>query len=741
MPVHALLLLALATPAQAGGVAPPPTPGFQLAAPAVVLTGTQPTVAARGVPANALTGLLGSPSVTGAPFCPGPLHGCSDLVGSGAVLGAERADAQGRVTFTLPVLPAFLAGRTVSLQAARPTATGPTLSTVRTMRVLDPQGDEDGDGLTNDEELSLYGTDPLLADTDGGGASDGVEVFQGTNPFDGSDDITVQEPDMAVGWMHTCRLFRDGTVLCDGDDTFGQSTPPVDGVFSDLATGRRETCGIDLLGGVTCWGEHGTYAAPVSGAVSLAHSETMACSVDTVGAVTCWTGATVVPTPLDTETAFRVLGYPGDVCAQRTDLTWACAQTDLTGTVLDVPLYDLEVDDDETCGVTPTNALVCLPGGLGLANAPEAALPYVDIEISQELPLMCGVHPDGTSTCWFLGFLPFFPDPTVIPDGLAAFDLGGVHGCGILDPTSDVVCWGPDFAGGADVPRPEAFAAVSGGLADCALRVDGSADCFARAGFDTGEPDPADRFADVSVGYGSSCGVRLDGTLACWGVDLVGAPTTTPPTGSTWVDVAVGAGGACALDATHHLTCWGGLLPVDPFPGATFQTVAPAGPGVCALDALGAVSCVHVDLTTFAVSTVVDPGPVAQIAGTALGTSFLACLRTPTGSIRCLGASTWTSPPGEVYTHAATGLWQDGAAVSVVACGLRADGSVRCDDLSGGTAWTSPPGMAWRDVSAGLAVCGITLDDDLECVDGGMRLLFPSAPSTMRYVHRTGATP
>ncbi|NDB96396.1 MAG: DUF5011 domain-containing protein, partial [Verrucomicrobia bacterium] len=49
--------------------------------------------------------------------------------------------------------------------------------------VLDPAGDEDGDGLANGQESTL-GTNPYLQDTDGDGVGDPVEVADGTNPND-----------------------------------------------------------------------------------------------------------------------------------------------------------------------------------------------------------------------------------------------------------------------------------------------------------------------------------------------------------------------------------------------------------------------------------------------------------------------------------------------------------------------------------------------------------------------------
>jgi hypothetical protein len=57
------------------------------------------------------------------------------------------------------------------------------LPVTRTVNVvLDPNGDEDGDGLTNTQELAL-GTNVYQADTDADGVNDGAEVKSGTNPF------------------------------------------------------------------------------------------------------------------------------------------------------------------------------------------------------------------------------------------------------------------------------------------------------------------------------------------------------------------------------------------------------------------------------------------------------------------------------------------------------------------------------------------------------------------------------
>ncbi len=59
---------------------------------------------------------------------------------------------------------------------------GALLTRTRVANALAQRPDRDGDGLFDDDETDVYGTDPDNPDTDGDGDSDGLEVYNGTDP-------------------------------------------------------------------------------------------------------------------------------------------------------------------------------------------------------------------------------------------------------------------------------------------------------------------------------------------------------------------------------------------------------------------------------------------------------------------------------------------------------------------------------------------------------------------------------
>jgi hypothetical protein len=84
--------------------------------------------------------------------------------------------------------------------------------------------DSDADGLTDDDEINTYSTDPMVADTDGDSLSDGDEALvHGTNPLDADTDGDSYNDGDEV-FMGT-----DPLIACGPDawppDTFPLGTP------------------------------------------------------------------------------------------------------------------------------------------------------------------------------------------------------------------------------------------------------------------------------------------------------------------------------------------------------------------------------------------------------------------------------------------------------------------------------------------------------------------------------------
>ena len=90
--------------------------------------------------------------------------------------------------------------------------------------------DTDGDGLTDYEEVMEYGTDPLNPDTDGDGLSDGDEVnVYGTDPLntDTDGDGLTDGDEVNVYGTDPLNPDTDGDGLSDGDEVNVYGTDPL----------------------------------------------------------------------------------------------------------------------------------------------------------------------------------------------------------------------------------------------------------------------------------------------------------------------------------------------------------------------------------------------------------------------------------------------------------------------------------------------------------------------------------
>ena len=58
---------------------------------------------------------------------------------------------------------------------------------------------------------------------------------------------------ISAGWKQTCGLRRDGTVICQGNNDRGQSSP-LEKTFVSFSAGGEHTCEIKEDGSVACLG-------------------------------------------------------------------------------------------------------------------------------------------------------------------------------------------------------------------------------------------------------------------------------------------------------------------------------------------------------------------------------------------------------------------------------------------------------------------------------------------------------
>jgi alpha-tubulin suppressor-like RCC1 family protein len=141
------------------------------------------------------------------------------------------------------------------------------------------------------------------------------------------------------------------------------------------------------------------------------------------------------------------------------------------------------------------------------------------------------------------------------------------------------------------------FTQVSaGGLHTCGLKTDGTVACWGSniglLGFPTvGQATPPlGNFTQVSAGGYHTCGLRTEGTVACWGDN--GDGEATPPVG-TFTQISAGSGHTCGLRTDGTVACWGwneyGQIAS---PAGTFTQVSASGQGLN-LTELGPISLGH----------------------------------------------------------------------------------------------------------------------------------------------------
>lgn len=227
----------------------------------------------------------------------------------------------------------------------------------------------------------------------------------------------------------------------------------------------------------------------------------------------------------------------------------------------------LGVGDDGTCLIKPDNSAWCAGADgttLQLGNGATTVADQTTISrvadnaaftsISSGYKESCGIHGDGTAWCWGdaasgrLGnglTTPAQPSPVAVSGGhlWTQLSVGKISVCGIRND-GQLLCWGSDTDG-----------VLGNGTGASGTTAPGLS-------------SDADTWVGISVGSTHACGIKTDGSLWCWGKNdfgQVGVGTSTAAFQSPveaaqpgpWVSVATGDGSTCAVKLDGTLWCWG----------------------------------------------------------------------------------------------------------------------------------------------------------------------------------------
>ena len=225
------------------------------------------------------------------------------------------------------------------------------------------------------------------------------------------------------------------------------------------------------------------------------------------------------------------------------------------------------------------------------------------------------------------------------------------------------------------------------------------------------------QYIQISAGHEHTCGLRSDGTVACWGKDDFGQVRV--PENERFTAVAAGGIYTCGLRVDKTALCWGharGLSEEDarlflmdgffdiPFPpeGERFESIMAMNNATCGLLADGSVTCWHF---RWGESSPLGTERVVELVA---GLDDGICGFRKDGSVICSYPDTQTLPQGEQFIAISSS--------NIHSCGLRSDGSVHCWGFDLGGQLSPPEDTKFSAIAAGtLHTCGLRSDGSAVC--------------------------
>ena len=306
-----------------------------------------------------------------------------------------------------------------------------------------------------------------------------------------------------MGTNHSCAI-HNGTVVCWGDNTFGQSAPPK-GTFTQISAGADHTCGLLADKSLVCWGSAAVVPQPLQRvATAIDHT----CGIGVDGRIACWGFNYVAPAGsyMDVSSCSGN-GAPGS-CGVKTDGTVACwGQHTSVNTTPAGTFTRVTTDGLDACGLKSDGTLACWGDATVLQTPPTGT--FTDFASTPEW--VCAIRTDGSLNCFGVnGASP----PT---GSFKQISISETHGCAVATDAS-VACQRGDQR---RHHCPQRLVPAGRGRLGTLLR-------------------------------------HLDGPH----LDLLGqqqrrAGRARAPVDGTYTQISAGGNHTCAIDSNKQLWCWG----------------------------------------------------------------------------------------------------------------------------------------------------------------------------------------